>query len=212
MPVTLHGYRYSVYTRIARLALREKSVPFQEVEVDPFADPPPAELLALHPFGRVPVLRDAGFAIYETAAITRYIDTTFAGPVLTPDGAQAVARMAQVIAIADNYGYWPLVRQVFSHRVFRPATGETGDPAQIARGLAASARVLDALEAIAAEHLVLNRTRLTLADIHLAPIIGYFVMAPEGAAALCERPALTAWWQWVRQRDSFIGTDPGLPD
>ncbi len=84
MALILHGYRYSVYQRIARLTLAEKGVAYEQVEVNPFAPDVPAAYLALHPFGRVPTLVHDGFALYETAAITRYVDRTFPGPALQP--------------------------------------------------------------------------------------------------------------------------------
>lgn len=55
MSVTVYGATYSVYTRIARLALIEKGVAFDLVPVDVFGPGgPPAEHLARHPFGRIP--------------------------------------------------------------------------------------------------------------------------------------------------------------
>ena len=203
--VVLHGYRYSVYTWIARMVLVEKGVDCARVEVDPFAG-----AVALHPFGRVPVLVHGGFSIYETAAIGRYVDLGFDGPELTPKGARAQARMAQVVGIADSYAYWPMVRQVFAQRVFRPLTGEAVDAAQIAAGLRASVRVLAALEALAVEGEGLAGG-LTLADCHLAPMLGYFAMAPEGQAALAQYPALRARWEWVAQRPGYKATLPPLP-
>src|SRR5690242_2253458 len=134
MPLCLHGYRYSVYVRIARLTLAEKGVAYDRVEVNPFGPDVPPAYLALHPFGRVPALVHDGFALYETAAITRYIDRAFPGRALQPAGSRELARMDQIIGIADAYGYWPLVRQVFSHRVFRPRTGQPSDEAEIGRG------------------------------------------------------------------------------
>lgn len=134
--VELIGYRHSVYLRIARAVLLEKGVPFRHVEVDPFGAVP-EWYRALHPFGRVPVLRHGDFVFYETAAIGRYVDAAFAGARLVPAGARAAGRMQQVIGIVDSYGYWPMVRQVFAHAVFRPAVGEMGDAAEVAAGLAA---------------------------------------------------------------------------
>jgi len=99
MPLILHGYHYSVYRRIARLALAEKGVSYQQVEVNPFALPIPADYLALHPFGRVPTLVHDDFVLYETGAITRYVDRAFDGPALQPEQARALARMDQIIAI-----------------------------------------------------------------------------------------------------------------
>lgn len=206
----LLGYRFSVYHRIARLVLHEKDVPYQVEDVDPFSSDAPETYLKRHPFGRVPVLSHGDFDIYETAAIARYVDATFNGPALTPTQPKALARMAQVIAIIDNYGYDPMVRQVFAHRVFRPAIREHVDESIVLAGLAASHKVLGALNDIAAEGYVLNTQKVTLAECHLAPMLAYFVQAPEGADALCSYDALADWWSAASQWASLADTDPGL--
>jgi hypothetical protein len=99
MSLVLHGFRYSVYVRIARIALAEKGLTYEHVEIDPFAADVPIEYLTLHPFKRVPVLVDGDFALYETEAITRYIDEAFPGPALQPSEPRQRARMAQIISI-----------------------------------------------------------------------------------------------------------------
>lgn len=203
----LHGYRFSVYARIARLTLLEKGVAFAWREVDPFA-PLPAD--HPHPFGRVPVLEHDGFRLYETQAIARFVDAAFPGPPLVPVGPRAAARMTQVIGVADAYLYWPLVRQVFSHAVFRPAAGEPSDPLAIAEGLAAAPRLLAALEDIAAEGMVLAGP-VTLADLHLMPMLAYFAAAPQGAALLARHPALFVRFSEIAARPAFAATEPGLP-
>ena len=157
--LVLHGYHYSVYNRIARLALAEKELACERVEVNPFDPDRPAAYLTLHPFGRVPVLVHDGFALYESGAITRYLDRAFPGPHLQPTEPRALARMDQIIGVVDSYGYWPMVRQVFSHGFFRPRRGLTGDPAEVTRGLEGSARVLAALEGAGRERCLSRRTR-----------------------------------------------------
>ena len=209
MSLVLHGYHYSVYNRIARLTLAEKGVDYDRVEVNPFADIP-AEYLALHPFGRVPTLVHDGFVLYETGAITRYVDRSFAGPALQPATPRALARMDQLIGIIDAYGYWPMVRQVFSHRVFRTAAGRPVDEAEIAKGLAGATKVLAALEALAAEPFLVGPD-LSLADLHVGAMVAYFALAPEGAALLARYPRLAAWWGRLSVRASVAATDPGLP-
>jgi glutathione S-transferase len=211
MTAVLYGYQYSVYHWIARLALAEKGVAYERVEVDPFAADVSAAYLAMHPFKRVPVLVHDDFVIYETGAITRYVDETFPGPRLQPETPRERARMAQIISVIDSYAYWPLVRQVYSHSVFRPLVGERVDPAEIARGLEASARALGALEALAAGGDFLIGTTLSLADLHLAPMIAYFSRAPEGKRLQSEHPRLSAWWHAIERRPALAATDPGLP-
>jgi glutathione S-transferase len=210
MTVTLHGFRYSVYVRIARMTLAEKGVAYDRVEVNPFSSQVPMEYLALHPFGRVPTLVHGDFTLYETCAITRYVDEAFDGPALQPRGVRARARMTQIISIIDSYGYVPMVRQVFSERVFGPATGRTADEAIVRQGLEKSLRALTALEALAGDAGPLTGD-WSLADFHLAPMVAYFTAAPEGRDMLARFSRLSAWWEQVRTRQSFIDTEPGLP-
>ncbi|MFC3231073.1 glutathione S-transferase family protein [Marinibaculum pumilum] len=208
MSIELLGYRPSVYTWAARLTLREKGLAFAWTEVDPFQEVPPAALLALHPFGRVPVLRHDGFALYETAAICAYVDEAFPGPALQPAAAPARARMRQVIGIVDSYGYWPLVRQVFVHGVARPRLGLAGDAGIRRAGLARASQVLDALERLAEDGACLSGTDWSLADFQLGPMIAYFAEDPDGAAELARRPRLAAWFAALSRRTAFRETRP----
>lgn len=211
MTLFLHGYRYSVYNRIARLALEEKGVAYERVEVNPFAPDRPAAYLALHPFGRVPTLVHDEFVLYETGAITRYVDRAFPGPMLQPVESKALARMDQIIGVVDSYAHWPLVRQVFSHDVFRSRMGNDSDQAEVAQGLSAAGKVLDALEALAAAAPWLAGASISLADLHLGAMVAYFALSPRGAALLADRPKLAAWWAHIQTRPSMAATDPRLP-
>lgn len=206
-PVHLHGYRYSVYNRIARLALLSKNVEHETIEVDPFAELSEAYLL-LHPFGRVPTLTHGPFILFETSAITRYVDLAFSGPPLRPERATTLARMDQVIAVVDAYAYWPMVRQVASHGFFRASFGERFNQQEVDAGLEASRRVLSFLDGIAAEGEVLTGHNITLADCHLAPMMDYFVRADEGKAALSNYLDLQRWWDQVSALDALRATDP----
>ena len=165
-----------------------------------------------HPFGRVPALRHGSFELYETGAITRYVDRAFESPALQPATPDALARMDQVIGLVDSYAYVPLVRQVFSHAVFRPFMGEPARLAEVEAGLAASRQVLHALERIADEGMVLSGDVITLADCHLAPMIDYFQRAKEGAAILSEFPCLFRWWSKTREGEAFMLSDPLAKD
>lgn len=114
----LFGLERSVYTRIARLALEEKEVPYSLQEVEIFGpDGVPDSHLRRHPFGRIPVLQHGAFVIYETSAISRYIDEAFQGKSLQPSEAKQRARMNQFISLLDSYAYRPMVWGVFVQRV-----------------------------------------------------------------------------------------------
>ncbi|HEX9558407.1 MAG TPA: glutathione S-transferase domain-containing protein, partial [Reyranella sp.] len=82
--------------------------------------------------------------------------------------------------------------------------------AEVAQGLGAAAKVLAALEALAAEPFLVGPA-ISLADFHLGVMIAYFTMAPEGSALLDNHARLAAWWRRLGRRPSFAATDPGLP-
>lgn len=211
MAVELHGYQYSVYTRIAQITLAEKKVSCTRIEVDPFQEHVPERYRAMHPFLRVPTLVHDDFILYETSAITRYVDDSFDGPLLQPDNSRERARMSQIISIIDHYGYWPMVRQVASQRVFSPRLGEPADENEVQIGLKASERVLDAIEELSNGRQFLVGSHLSLCDIHLAPMIDYFAMTAEGVAALSERRRLSRWWTFMQELPSVVTTKPQLP-
>jgi len=211
MAVELYGYQYSVYSWIARLALHEKRVVYSWIEIDPFVKNVPASYLAMHPFKRVPALIHGPFAVYETGAITRYVDEAFEGPKLQRTDPRERARCNQIISIVDSYAYWPLVRQVFSHSVFRPRMRRQVDDNEVRRGLDAAPLVFAALEGIAGDGQYLCGDDLSLADIHLAPMIGYFVMASEGRKLLEKHIRLTNWWSALSQRPAYLATMPRMP-
>jgi glutathione S-transferase len=119
--------------------------------------------------------------------------------------------MSQIISVIDNYGYWPMVRQVASHRVFRPRFGELADEEVVRSGLKDSAVVLDAIEDLCTGRQFLVGTRLSLCDIHFVPMIAYFSMTAEGVAALSSRRRLFQWWTQVQEHPGVVATDPGLP-
>ncbi|HVT28224.1 MAG TPA: glutathione S-transferase N-terminal domain-containing protein [Nitrolancea sp.] len=213
MALVLHGFRYSVYVRVARIALAEKGLTYEHFEVDPFAPDMPIEYLDLHPFKRVPTLVDGDFVLYETEAITRYIDEAFPGPTLQPKEPRHRARMAQIIAVIDSYGYVSMVRQVAGERVFAPLRRRQPDEALIRTGLEASHRVLNALETIVSDdgRPAAGGDIWSLADFHVAPMMVYFTIAPEGAEALARYPKLSAWWHVMRDRPSVLSVASGLP-
>jgi glutathione S-transferase len=52
---------------------------------------------------------------------------------------------------------------------------------------------------------------MSLADIHLAPMVGYFTMAEEGAALLKQQRKLSRWWSTISSVRPYQATRPQLP-
>jgi glutathione S-transferase len=207
--VKLFGAAYSVYVRAVRLALEEKGVPYERVEVDIFAaGGPPADYLARQPFGRIPAFEHEGFRLYEAGAIERYIDEAFDGPPLQPGEPKKRARMNQVIGILDSYVYRTLVWDIFVERVVRPREGRAGDETRIADALRRAETCLLALENVMQQGPWLAGAEFTLADCHAAPMLDYFQRTPEGAAMLAAHESLLRWWDRMAVRPSMLATRP----
>jgi len=211
MSVILYGPVYSTYARTARLALEEKSIPYRLHEVDTLSgEGQKPEHLARHPWGKVPVLDDDGFSIFETAAISRYIDEAFPGPRLQPTDAKHRARMVQICAVLDHYGWQPMVMRVFVQHIVAPMQGGTPDRAVIAEALPLAERALTVVESLMSEGDFLCGETISLADCHLVPILDYFARTDDGRAVLARRPRLSAWWDRMEHRPSVARTRPNL--
>ena len=84
----VHSIPGSPFGRSVLATLEEKRAPYRLAPLAPGSLKTP-EYLALHPFGRVPVLEHDGFRLYETQAILRYLDRVLPQPALTPSDVQA---------------------------------------------------------------------------------------------------------------------------
>lgn len=203
----LFGLERSVYTRIARLALEEKGVSYSLQEVEIFGpEGVPKEHLQRHPFGRIPVLQHGALSLYETSAITRYVDEAFPGPALQPSRPLQRAWMNQVIGLLDSYAYRPMVWGVFVQRVRVPLSGGIPDEPQIASSLQSSATCLGALEALLDSAPFFAGEAMSLADLHAFPMLRYLCLAPEGLALFRPHLMLLRWYEAMLARPSVAKT------
>ncbi len=202
----VYGRPFSVYVRIVRQTLAEKGVSYRLVEIDPFAPGgPPAEYRERQPFGRIPAFEHDGFHLYEAGAISRYVDEAFPGPPLQPREPKARARMNQAISIIDSYAYRTLVWDIFVERVRAPANGRAPDEVRIAAALPKAETCLAALASLDDGDWLAGPV-LTLADLHAAPMLAYFRMAPEGLQIMARYPRLERWWSAIAARPSMVAT------
>jgi glutathione S-transferase len=205
---TLYGPALSTYVRSARLALEEKGVDYNLVEIDFLQGPMPAEQIERQPFARVPAFEHDGFQLYETTAICRYVDEAFDGPSLQPGTAQERARMNQIISILDSYTYPCTVGILVIQRLVMPMLGNQPDEATITEALPEIGNCMNTLAALRGNNTYLAGNQLSLADLHFAPIYDYFRNTPESEPILEKNPGLVDWWKEMSGRASLQNTPP----
>src|SRR3712207_6711043 len=95
--ITLYGTPISTYVRTVRLLLEQAGVSYDLKSIGIFnGENQASEYLAKHPFGKVPTLEADGEVIYETSAITGYLDTVVANNKFSPADPLPRARMQQI--------------------------------------------------------------------------------------------------------------------
>jgi len=205
--IVIHGVPGSPYLRTVQLVCEEKRAPYRVAPIGPGMQG--SERLALHPFGRIPVIDHGDFRLYETQAIAKYIDAAFGSPALTPAAAPAMARMHQIIGVMDWYFFPQVGRTLVFQRIIGPALfGKPADENICAGAVADAERVIGELNRLLADQPFLAGGALSHADLHVAPQLYYFAMTPEGTRILADNPALAAWLDRLCGRPSMRQTEP----
>jgi glutathione S-transferase len=190
--VTVYGFQRSTYVNIVRLVLTHKGVPFAFRDLEP--DMGSASHMALHPFGRVPILEHDGFRIYETSAIVGYLDEAFPTPALQPTRIRERARMQQWISAVNAYYYPYMIYHVVHERLVFPDLGIPADEKVVAHALPRVQRGLELIDKeLAHGGEFLLGAQLTLADFFLLPSVHAFSLTGEGQAMLPKYRAVVAW-------------------
>ncbi len=101
--------RYSSWSLRPWLALKAAGIPFQEVEVALRQPETKAEILKHSPSGKVPLLDDDGFKVWDSLAICEYLAERFPAAKLWPDDNQARA-IARAVSAEMHSGFMPLRR------------------------------------------------------------------------------------------------------
>jgi glutathione S-transferase len=205
----VHGPAISTYVRSVRLALHEKGVAHELKEVDIVAgahkQPPHT---SRHPFGKVPAFEHDGSTFYETSAILRYIDEVFPGPALLPSTPKGRVLANQVMSIVDSYGYTPAVANIFIPRVLVPMLGGQTDEEKVEGAKAPAALFVKELERLLGSQQYYGGANVTLADLHVFPVLTYLAATPEGKSILESAPNLRGWMGRMAKRPSVQAIMP----
>jgi glutathione S-transferase len=206
--ITVHGIPGSPFLRTVEITLKEKDAPYRLSTMSPAQMRTP-EHLSLHPFGRIPIFEQGDFRLYETQAIIRYLDDIFPHPPLTPEDPRQLARMNQVIGIIEWYFFPKAAAPIAFNRIIGPRLlGLPADEAAIAAAMPIAKTCFAELDRLLADKPCFAGDAVSLADIMLAAQLDLFEDCKEGRELISRTVALPAWLGRMRERSSFLATQP----
>ena len=197
----LHYHPFSTFARRVRIALIEKNIPAELVEVDMVARAhrSPA-YLALNPYGRVPTLEEDGFVLYESTAILEYLEATHPAPPLVPADARGRALVSMHMKLCDLQ----LARQtgsiIFPKR-FLPK--ERWDEAAMAQAKKEIDKHFAVVETQIAGKDWMVGDRYSLVEVCYTPFVEFLPLMEVDPP-----PAVAAWVARMQARPSAQATAP----
>lgn len=199
----VYGDAISTYVRSVRLALEEKGVPHTLESVDLIkGQHKEAGHLARHPWGKMPAFEHDGSVSYEASAIMRYVDEAFSGPALMPSTPAGRLRVNQVISIVDSYGYPASITNIFIPCVLVPALGGETDRGLVEAAKPQAALFLKEIGRLLGNAKYFGGESVSLADLHVLPVLSYLNATPDGQALIGETPSIAAWLGRMNERSS----------
>ena len=194
----LYSGPLSLFTAKVRIALDEKAIEYQRIEVgwsrERRYEPHHPDVVALNPKQQVPVLVDGDVVVCDSTLIFEYLEERKPEPPLYPRGLAERARCRQLEAAADEI-FFPQLWQLIDGGFYPNASREAAE------------RVAQARRGIAAQHVELDKQltgREYLCDRFSVADIGTFVFvstaATLGAPPDPDHAHLGAWLARVAQR------------
>jgi glutathione S-transferase len=202
----LIGGSPSNYVWACRIALAEKGVPYRHTSAMPHTP----EVDAIHPFGKIPVMRHGAVELCESRAICAYIDNTFDGPKLVPADRVQAAQVEQWISIVNTTIDPVWLRQYLRAYVFPKTADGSPERDTIDAALPRMEQQFPVMDRAVAGTGHLVGGIFTLADMNFLPILFYMSTRPESGALLDRMPALRRYLDRHMVRQSVKDTMPTM--
>lgn len=180
--ITLYDADRCPYCARVRIALAEKGIEYETVEID--LSDRPAWIYEKNPLGKVPVIEEDAFLLPESEVINEYLEERYPEPPLWPSdpGERSLARLLVFRFDELSRPYYALRRE------------EEGAQARFDSALAR-------LDAVLAAHPFLTGRQFGLADIAYVP---WILRARDRMGVALDRfPAVEGWLERVSQRPSI---------
>ncbi len=115
--IKLYTFPLSTNSRKVRIALLEKGLEFERINVDlTKREQKNPEYLKIHPFGQVPALDDEGFIVYDSTIINEYLEDEYPYPALMPADSEGRARARLMEDFRDIRFNPPFVKLMYEMR------------------------------------------------------------------------------------------------
>lgn len=204
----LYYHPLSGNSRRVLLVAEHLAVPLERIVVDlPKGEQRGEAHKARNPNGKVPVLDDDGFVLWESRAIMQYLAEKTPGQTLWPSDPRGRAEVARWLFWCA--GHMAPANTILVLETFvKPITGRTPDPAEIARGEALVAEHAPVLDGHLAGRTWVAADHVTLADLSLA---ASFALAGRAKLPIEPYANLNAWLARVHQLDAWKRTAPPAP-
>ncbi|MEE9424440.1 MAG: glutathione S-transferase family protein [Methylococcales bacterium] len=165
------------------------------------------DFLSINPHGKVPVLVDDDFNIWESLAIVEYLQERYPLHPVLPSDIKEKAVVRRIAAEIHSYLY-PALRRLLEQTLFR-VDGD-GDPVEIESSLKGLAQQLDYFESLLQNPYCASD--LSLADFTLYPLLALAKRLeekqPQHGVAVLIGPKLTTFMQNIEQLPYFHKTTP----
>lgn len=190
----------SFNSRRVWVALLEKEIQFELVDLNLDGDQLQPEFLTMNPFHHIPVLVDDGFRVVESLAILDYLEAKYPTPALLPTDAKmlAIVRMVEMVTINELVPTMgPLIRQAMGVA--------TDNPQKLEQVKQQAAKVLSFFEHLLGEQQYFGGEQLTLAEVVAGTAVP---LLPRLGVSLNDYPQLRVWTKRLLERATWQQTQP----
>ena len=199
--IKLYTFPPSTNSRKVRIALLEKGLEFERINVDlSKREQKNPEYLKINPFGQIPALNDEGFIVYDSTIINEYLEDEYPYPSLMPKDSEGRARARMLEDFRDGH-----FNPYFVHIIYelRKPEGER-DTTRVDNAKAEIVKAFDRIE------MELNRKEYLAGPFSLADtafmsnidLLDRFGIAVDAG----KYPNTVAWIARLKARPSFAAS------
>jgi len=156
------------------------------------------EFLKIHPAGKVPVIDDDGFVLFESGAVIKYLANKKESD-LYPKDIKQRALVDQWIDFSTLHISNALNKVIFN-RIFAPRMGRPVDEQSLKDGMMFLNRFLPIVEQQLSENAYLAGEKFSLADITLLSALD---PAEVAEIDISRYPAIVKWRNVLKQKDFY---------